>query len=173
MGSPLASSADIYRTVDRPHAYAMIETLAGLDQVSAPPDRLPARPGLDFARHTCIEVADHGKTQQPGPVLMVVAFRVPVSRCAEVDDWYEREHAPLLLEAEGWLRVRRYHGVASQGASIWTHVALHDLRAVTVLDSKERAFARSTAWRARLSQESWFEQAGRWVYERIPAHASL
>jgi hypothetical protein len=34
-----------------------------------------------------------------------------------------------------------------------------------VLDSAERALARSTEWRAQLEKESWFAQAGRFVYE--------
>jgi hypothetical protein len=34
-----------------------------------------------------------------------------------------------------------------------------------VLDSAERALARSTEWRAQLEKERWFAQAGRFVYE--------
>jgi hypothetical protein len=41
------------------------------------------------------------------------------------------------------------------------------LRSVQVLESRERAYARSTAWRAAMQHEPWFAAAGRFVYERI------
>jgi hypothetical protein len=164
---PGASSVCYYRTVEQPHSYAMIESLAAVEQMPRAADI--SWPGTDFicARHVCTEIADDAKTREPAGIMMVVAFCVPEEHRREVDDWYEREHAPLLLEAEGWLRARRYHGIASRGSAPWTHIALHDLRDIAVLESKERAVARSTQWRARLCQESWFKNAGRWIYERV------
>jgi hypothetical protein len=169
MALPSSSCVHLYRTVQRPHAYAMIETFDALDQIPLDEDIELSHGDLDHTRHVCVEVADDAKTRERSPLMMVVAFCVPEQRRKEVDDWYEQEHAPLLLKADGWLRARRYHGVVSRGNATWTHIALHDLREVAVLDSKERAVARSTPWRARLCQESWFEQAGRWVYERLDA----
>jgi hypothetical protein len=168
---PSAMSVGFYRTVEQPRSYAMIETFVAPEQI--PPSADISSPDLDFRweRHVCAEVADDAKTRKPASILMVVAFCVPEERRREVDDWYEREHAPLLLKADGWLRARRYHGIASQGNAAWTHIALHDLRNVAVLDSEERAVARSTPWRARLCQESWFEKADRWVYERVDVRA--
>lgn len=145
----------------------MIETFESAGQVPRTADAALAQCGLDFARHICAEVADDVKSRDAAPILMIVAFCVPPERCSEVDEWYEIEHAPLLLKAEGWQRARRHHGIASEGNARWTHVALHDLRDLETLNSSERSFARSTQWRARLSRETWFEQAGRWVYERI------
>jgi hypothetical protein len=164
-----AASTRYYRSIGRPDSYAMVETFETLQSIEPTFDSSRIDGQFALARHVCVEVADGGSSHAPAPILMIVAFCVPESRRQEVDEWYEQEHAPLLLKADGWLRARRYHTVLSQGHAQWTHVALHDLRDVAVLDSRERAFARSTAWRARLSCDPWFEQAGRWVYERIGA----
>jgi len=164
-----AASTRYYRSIEHPHSCAMVETFETLQSIERVFDSSRTDGNFAWARHVCTEVADDGPSHEPAPILMVVAFCVPESRRQEVDEWYEQEHAPLLLKADGWLRARRYHTILSQGHAQWTHVALHDLSDVAVLDSRERAFARSTAWRARLSCEPWFEQAGRWVYERIGA----
>ena len=74
----------------------------------------------------------------------------------------------MLLRAQGWLRMRRYEPIHLAGGPRWTHLALHELRDAAVLESEERALARSTPWRAQLEQESWFAQAGRFVYEYLP-----
>jgi len=73
----------------------------------------------------------------------------------------------MLMRAPGWLRARRFEAVRSIGVRRYTSIALHDLRDLAVLDSKERALARSTQWRARLERASWFQQAGRFVYRRL------
>jgi hypothetical protein len=44
----------------------------------------------------------------------------------------------------------------------------HELRDAAVLGSAQRALARSTPWRVQLEQESWFAQAGRFIYEYLP-----
>lgn len=167
LAAPRAIAADYYRNAAPPRSYALVETFQSLEDIPPQADARLAQSGVTFARHICVQVADDVKSRAPAPVLMIVAFCVPPQRCGEVDDWYEVEHAPLLLRAEGWLRARRHHCIASEGNARWTHVALHDLRDLETLDSAERTFARSTEWRARLTRESWFDQAGRWVYERI------
>lgn len=126
----------------------------------------PAAPPPGVARYACTLVRDSGPSVEVHRVLMIIAFCVPAARRAEVDRWYDEEHGPLLLRAPGWLRMRRYTAQHAAGGVHWTHLALHELRNAAVLDSAERAFARSTPWRARLEQESWFGQAGRWVYEK-------
>jgi len=60
---------------------------------------------------------------------------------------------------------------SQQGPIQWTHLAFHELRDIDVLASKERAFARSTAWRAVLLPEPWFEAAGRLLFE--PLHETV
>jgi len=132
-------------------------------------DRLP-RPvsGVATARYLCAQVSDSGPCAETGPVLMVIAFDVPPALQAEVERWYSEEHIPLLRRAPGWLRARRYEVQAHGGGPRWTSIALHELRDPAVLGSAERAYARATPWRARLSCQPWFEAAGRFVYQRFP-----
>ncbi|MFT4046779.1 MAG: hypothetical protein QM661_08815 [Solimonas sp.] len=124
--------------------------------------------GARVSQHLCETFADEGPVRVPGEILMLVAFEVPAPRRREVDDWYLQEHVPLLLKADGWYRARPCHAHGAAGSTEqWSHIAFHDMRDERVLDSRERAAARSTAWRARLADEAWFAAAGRWVYRRV------
>jgi hypothetical protein len=111
--------------------------------------------------------SDTGPVTEKAPILMMVAFDVPPEMALEVERWYAEEHIPMLMRAPGWLRARRFEAIRSVGPRRYTSIALHDLRDLAVLDSNERALARSTAWRARLEETAWFQQAGRFVYRRI------
>lgn len=126
--------------------------------------RLPATAAL----YELDQVSDTGPAAERGAVLMLVAFNVPDERTAEVDRWYDEEHIPLLTRAPGWLRARRYRVAAHRGGPRWTSMAFHELRDPAVLDSAERAHARSTPWRAELAKEGWFAAAGRGLF-RLPA----
>ena len=84
-----------------------------------------------------------------------VFFAVPGERQAEFNDWYERDHAPTLLECKDWLMVRRLR-ITDGEPEKWTHLALHYLADSAALSSPERERARASPWRARLAQESWF-----------------
>jgi hypothetical protein len=155
-----------YRSLADAREHATIdycEEIAGIE----PQEQAAALPP-GVARYICTQAQDSGACSEPHRVLMIVAFSVPEARVEEVERWYREEHGPLLLRAPGWLRMRRYRLHHAAGGPRWTHLALHELRDLAVLDSTERAVARSTPWRARLEQESWFTQAGRWVYEYLP-----
>ncbi|MEE4455181.1 hypothetical protein [Novosphingobium resinovorum] len=119
-------------------------------------------PGV--AQYQLEQVSDSGPSAEPFGIIMMVAFDVPPDRTAEVDRWYDEEHIGLLMKADGWLRARRYRVLSHHGGPRWTSLAFHELRDITVMASPERAFARSTAWRARLEQEPWFPAAGRGVF---------
>src|SRR5690348_13881925 len=73
----------------------------------------------------------------------------------------------MLLEADDWLRVRRYRVPGGAGGP-WTHLALHELASV-VMDSPERARARKGPLRDAPAGHDWFASPGRWLYERISA----
>jgi len=121
--------------------------------------------GADLVRYRCRMATDSGPVDEPYGALMLVAFAVPPERKPEVDDWYLNEHIALLMRADGWLRARRYEVEAMSGEGApWTNLAFHELRNVSVMDSEERRIARSTAWRAELETERWFQTAGRWVF---------
>ena len=120
-----------------------------------------------FTRYTCTEISDTGDAgEQPG-VLQVVTFAVPPEDEADFEAWYEQEHVPLLMGADGWLRVRRYRTQPGFDGPPWTSFALHELRDRTALDSPERARARTTEWRDRLARRPWFAGSGRWLYRPI------
>lgn len=129
----------------------------------------PAVPAVGSHAYEARLVQDSGPFTGQAPVIMLVAFDVPEAMREEVDRWYVEEHVPLLLRAPGWMRARRYDVEAmGEGSRRFTSLAFHQLADVSVLDSLERAFARSTEWRARLEHGgTWFGQAGRWVYAGV------
>jgi len=155
-----------YRSRADARERATVEYREDIDGADWPDQSIAPEPGV--ARYLCTQTQDSGPCAEMHRVLMIVAFCVPQERAEEVERWYRDEHGPLLLRAPGWLRMRRYGLRHGAGGPRWTHLALHELRSAAVLDSTERALARSTPWRARLEQESWFTQAGRWVYEYLP-----
>lgn len=165
-GYPRASIVQ-YRSLDPVGEGGCVEYCDDLSTL--PPLASWAQANDGVARYACELAQDSGPASEPHRVLMIVAFCVPEERTAEVERWYVEEHAPLLLRAPGWLRMRRYHLRSFAGGPCWTSLALHELADVKVLDSAERKYARSTAWRAQLEKEAWFAQAGRWVYERLAA----
>jgi hypothetical protein len=118
-----------------------------------------------FTRYTCTVIADSGRRMDHN-FLSVVAFEVPDEEAGEFDDWYEREHAPLLLEADDWLRVTRYRRLTGEGDP-WNRFALHELRRREVMDSPQRRRAREAPQRAALADRPWFADSGRWLYEVI------
>jgi hypothetical protein len=118
-----------------------------------------------FTRFTCEQIADFGEPVT-GEYLSVVAFSVPQEYEAQFEDWYEVEHIPMLLEADDWLRVRRYRVLDGDGGP-WTTIALHELASVEAMDSPERARARQGPKRDALAGLDWFGRSGRWLYERI------
>ena len=106
------------------------------------------------------------------PILYAVMFTVPEERESEFDEWYIQDHVPTLLKNPDWYACRRYR-IFSGEPENWTHLALHYLANVNVLDCEERKEARNSPWRARLAQESWFK--GRYtIYEKIKTfHAKV
>ena len=108
-------------------------------------------------------VTDTGVATEPYGIVMLVAFDVPAERVEEVDRWYDEEHIRLLMQADGWLRARRFRVIDHRGKR-WTSMAFHELRDIAAMDSEGRRIARSTPWRAELEREDWFRAAGRWVF---------
>lgn len=149
------------RSVIAPDEFALLTH--GAEAVDALP------PCHDAARYRLEQVSDSGPAAEPFGVIMLVAFDVPPDRMAEVDRWYDEEHIGLLMKAGGWLRARRYRVLTQEGGPRWTSMAFHELRDISVMDSPERAFARSTAWRAELEKEPWFPAAGRGVFRPLLA----
>lgn len=124
-----------------------------------------------FTRYICEEIADTGEVQARAGALLVVAMAVPEDAGTDFDAWYDQEHVPLLMQAPGWLRVRRYRVRPGFDGPVWTHLALHEIADISAMSSPEREVARSTEWRARLAQNPWFAASGRWLY--VPIHHAV
>jgi len=179
MGAPGFRSAQRYRVARERHYLAVYE-LASLDALKTPAYQA-IRSGASertrrmlagvtgFTRYLAALIADDRRpdlTADPleSSLLYSVMFAVPADREAEFDEWYARDHTPLLLDCRDWLAVRRFK-IADGEPAAWTHLTLHHLADRRALDSPERARARSTPWRARLAQEPWFNGAYQ-VFER-------
>lgn len=165
-----------YRVIDGDPKYLAIYELSDMAVLDTPeyrrikdnPSERTARvlAGVrGFTRYICQEIYDSGPTDREPTHLSVVAFPVPSEDAGALDDWYENEHVPRLLEAEDWLRVRRYR--VRSGSGEWTDLALHDLASADVMASPERAAARQGPKRDALARRPWFSRSGRWLYERL------
>jgi hypothetical protein len=169
--------ASRYRSVEEPTHFLAVYELADLAVLDTPEyQRVKQEPSertramlssvSGFTRFTCAELSVRGATDRGADYLSVVAFDVPEPEVPEFDDWYATEHETLLLGAPDWRAIRRY-GVVSGDGGDWNRLALHELASLDVMDSPERAAARSAPMRNALAAREWFEQSGRWLYERI------
>jgi hypothetical protein len=134
-------------------------------QASAPlPDPLPRalREHLRCIGHPLGEARrrDSGPQALNAPYAYPVFFEVPPEWRTQFNDWYEREHVPMLLECPQWLMCRRFELQALAGCP-WTHMALHYLSDLRALSSPQRDAARSTPWRRELEQQDWFRYTHR------------
>lgn len=118
-----------------------------------------------FTRYIGDEISDTGAAES-GRYYYLVTFDVPEDFQEEFDAWYERDHLKHLMRNPAWVRCRRYAIADSEPAGV-TRAAVHELADLSALDSPERAQARATPWRARLSQNDWFSSARYAVYERF------
>jgi hypothetical protein len=176
MALPGFRGARRFRALDGDPRYLAVYELDSLDAlqtdgyrtVKTSPSALTGRmlgEVTGFTRFTCEQLSDFGEPVS-GSYLSVVAFAVPDEHQAAFDRWYETEHVPMLLEADDWLRVRRYRVLDGEGGP-WTHIALHELASVEVMDSPERARARKGPLRDALVGHDWFGRSGRWLYEQL------
>ena len=100
-----------------------------------------------------------------GPFLFHVALWTPEDFRTEFLAWYECEHLPMLLEADGWDGCRFVEEPVADGCLFH---ALHQLRERSALDSDARKRSRATPWFKRLSKNSWFDTGfKRALYRRI------
>jgi len=169
-GVPGFLSAMRYRSTAGPHYLAVYE-LAGVGTLESEeyrarkltPDgrtRDMLQSVTGFTRYIGAErfcaVRDHAPEALDAPVIFCVFMSVPMERAGEYEDWFDAEHAPLLLGSAQWLMVRRFDVVdADPGPA--THMFLHYLDDAAVLDSDAVRQARATDRYARLAAEPWFQ----------------
>jgi hypothetical protein len=178
MALPGFSSAVRYEAIEGDPKYLACYFLNDLAELESPEyRRLKADPGErttrmlgnvnGFTRYTCDELSDTGPNTEPSHYLSAIAFNVPDSARQDFESWYAEEHVPMLMKADGWLRVRRYAVRPGGDGPSWTHLALHELRDLDVMNGPERAAARDTPRRAALAANEWFGRSGRWLYRAI------
>ena len=110
-----------------------------------------------FTRYIGREISYLGEPEvgRNADVLLAVFFAVPSGRQAEFLDWYQTEHAPLLIECPGWLMARTME-VIDHNPDPFTHMILHYHEHAEVRRSPEAARAHDTEWRKRLVAENWY-----------------
>jgi len=183
MAIPGFLAASRYRALEGEPRYLAVyelESLAVLDHpayrlVKEQPSELTRRmlgSVTGFTRYTGVLEAEFGAIGALAPShLSVVAFDVPPQDRSELHDFYRLEHAPLLLDAPDWLRIRRFRVLDGAGGN-WTDLLLHDLGSAEVMHSPQRERARSAPRRNALAARPWFAASGRWLYERFSVHLS-
>jgi hypothetical protein len=170
-------AATRYRALNGGPAYLAVYELSTMDVLATPEyQKIKSDPSAEttrmlanvngFTRYTCVELADSGPSDRIGNFLSVVAFAVPDAELEEFDDWYATEHSARLLQADDWLRIRRYGVISGEGGP-WNRLALHELADLSVMESAQRAFARQGPKRDALAEREWFGGSGRWLYEVI------
>jgi len=111
-------------------------------------------------------LSDRGAAGGDGPV-MVIAFAPPdAAQRAELDDYYEREHAPLLLATPGWRRIRRWALDPLAGPPC-TRLAVHDLVDRDAVRDPAVVASMGTPWYERLMERPWYATAGRPPIARV------
>ena len=83
-------------------------------------------------------------------------LRVPPERGTEFEEWYAAEHTPMLLKNPRW-RLARHMRIVDANPDPYTHLFIHYVDDLSVLESPEVAAARATDWRNRLAREDWFK----------------
>jgi hypothetical protein len=81
------------------------------------------------------------------PVLMTVSMSVQPGTEADMEDWYVREHIPMLLAVPGWRRARRFRLTSGNGPE-W--LSMHEVAAEAVFDEQAYKAATTTPWRERI-----------------------
>lgn len=99
-----------------------------------------------------------------GPYLFHVGLAMPTNFRGDFLAWYEQEHLPMLLEAQGWDGCRFVEEPVEKG--LLFH-ALHQLSDRAALDSDARKRSRATPWFQRLAKNAWFDKGFvRTLYQR-------
>lgn len=94
-----------------------------------------------------------------------VFFNVPDDGLKEFDEWYTKDHVPLLLGCEDWLGVKRY-ALSDAHPVPFTRLAIHYLASQDALLSDARKAARATPWRDRIAENDWFKGSYK-VFEKL------
>ena len=169
-GVPGFISAMRYKSPAGPHYLAVYE-LKSADTLQSPeyrqrkftPDE-PTRRMLQsvsgFTRYVAADVfalarPEPGLTPLDAPVLFCLFLSVPAEHWGELDEWFEHEHAPILLSDPDWLMTRRLETISCDPER-YSHIILHYLADERALASDTMGRARATDWYRKLAAQRWF-----------------
>ena len=134
------------------------------DDKSAMPSIGPA-PHL-YTGHLLSDTALPAEPPDKPSSLYLVAFAVPDSDVATLEDWYAAEHVPQMMTVPGWRRIQCVRVDSAVGGA-FTHLALHWIDAPAVLETQARKTASLGPKRNLIAHREWFAKGGRWIYEPL------
>jgi hypothetical protein len=170
--------AQRYHAVDDEN-YLVVYDMASLDVLKTPEYNTVKNDPTDetkwmlanvsnFTRYLGTEVAREGRIDDEtiqAPLIFVAQFDVPSEHQEEFDRWMAEDHVPTLLKGQHWLGTRRF--ALSVGEPVpYTRLAIHYLAGPEALQSPERAEARASEWRQRLTAHDWFNQGHAKAFRR-------
>ena len=88
-----------------------------------------------------------GAPDEAPPAVMTMAMSVPAGMEADMEDWYAREHIPMLLAVPGWRRIRQY---VLAGGTAPRYLSVHEISSPAALAEPAYLAAASTPWRDRI-----------------------
>jgi hypothetical protein len=94
--------------------------------------------------------------------LLLVRMDVPPEFENEFNDWYEREHIPMLMQIPGWVDAMRYTRVEGD---VPKHMTIYELEGPWALDRPEHEMTHRTEWYRRVRPH--FENFSSLLYELV------
>lgn len=181
---PVRMAIDGFDGAQRYHAldddnYLVVYDMASLDVLKTPEYGVVKNDPTDetkwmlanvsnFTRYLGTEIAREGLIDDQtiqAPLIFAAQFNVPQDMQDEFDRWMAEDHVPTLLKGEHWLGTRRF--AMSVGEPVpYNRIAIHYLAGPEALQSPERAEARASDWRQRLTQHDWFNQGHAKAFRR-------
>ncbi|MDB5622964.1 MAG: hypothetical protein JWR39_1527 [Devosia sp.] len=122
----------------------------------------------NFTRYLGTEIAREGRideTSITAPMVFIAQFDVPEDMQPEFDRWMAEDHVPTLLKGEHWLGTRRFAMTVGEPVP-YNRIAIHYLAGPEALQSPERAEARASQWRQRLTAYDWFNKGHAKAFRR-------
>jgi len=126
----------------------------------------PAGPTADRMALGSVVGDDRQPRVDDAGLVSLIWYDVPAAEAAEFEDWFSREHAPILLREPAWLRCRRVRVSETTGGSTVTHLVVHELADKSALASPHMEAARATPARADMAARPWFAANVMELFER-------
>lgn len=98
------------------------------------------------------------------PFVMSVALEPLPEKIDDFHAWYRQEHSPMLMQAEGWRRIRRYEQTGDDSPRF---MALHELATLDGFKTAEYRAALETPW--RIATTTAVVKRERYVFELVKA----